>query len=189
MFVQLAPLTEDEKTVAKKWSVDSGDFHAVVQGKREAPPDWQSSSACLDGACTKFKLTAPTTLFGGIGDGRSILGSLRGSKPGNFVGLIYQYPGWFSASSISEVECAKFMCSGLTYSYYRPVFLKLRLPADFHVLAVEALGPGYSDEREFAIPKNQGFTIVDSEFGAAQDFCSRPPDPAATVTILMIEPR
>ena len=110
----------------------------------------------LVSAARTYELTEPLTLYSGLGNGYSALGSLSSNDPASFVGLDFIYSGVFSSSVKLEVA-QKFMSVGTTF---RRVLLTIDAKPGLLGLPTEELGPDNSHEGEVLIAAETRFCIV-----------------------------
>jgi ADP-ribosyltransferase exoenzyme len=109
----------------------------------------------LDSAISKSPLSQEIILYSGHGRGAGVIGALTGD-PSQFVGLVYNYPGFISTSVVEQVALDTLEKRANKGS--RPILLELHLPAGFPALDM-ALIPGGGNEFEYLIGRNVDLLI------------------------------
>lgn len=162
-FRLLTPLTPDQEKAARAYTSESPRLHHLMQGRNGM--DCEPFKAELGelalllpnlvSAARAYELTEPLTLYAGLNNGYSALGSLWHNDPAQLVGLDYTYGGVFSTSVNFDVAR-----SFLSKDRMRRVLLTIDAKPGLRCLPTSVLGPDNSHEGEVLIARESRFRIM-----------------------------
>lgn len=163
-FRLLAALTPDEKIAARAYTSDSPRLHHLMQGRDglDCPPFVAELDRLIPlvqnlvSAARTYELTVPLTLYAGLGNGYSALGSLWSNDPARLVGLEFIYGGVFSTSVNLEVA-RNFLSVG---NRVKRVLLTIDAKPGLLGLPTAELGADNGHEGEVLIAAATRFRIV-----------------------------